>query len=277
MTIWEREAFQYRICNKCNSVFVCPAPTDDQLQSIYSWETYHAVKLAASKPSDFHRAFSVLIRAMPGRQMEILDFGCGDGSFLVEARHRGYVCEGIEYSRTTIEQVITRTSLRVGELSEVKESGRRFDVITLRDVLPHLPQPSVVLDDLRELLLPNGLFLFEGPLENNPNIVLIAARTSKRLQFAFGSPRFGSGPPTMLYRADSRSQRGFFRETMGYRELAFEVYETGWPYYLPSRKITSASVAAKQLLGLCAIASCKLFGPERALSGNRFIGLYSPR
>jgi SAM-dependent methyltransferase len=276
MTIWEHEAFQYRKCRNCNSVFVCPAPTQEQLRSIYSWDSYHAVKLAVSKPSDFDRTFAVLARAVPGSQVKILDFGCGDGSFLVEARHRGYACEGIEYSCATIEQVIRRTSLQVGDLSEVKASGRQFDLITLRDVLPHLPKPADVLVDLRPLLSPSGLFLFEGPLENNANIVLVAARIAKRLQLAFGSPQFGSGPPTMLYRADSQSQRDFFLLAMGYRELAFEVYETGWPYYLPSRKTTSVPTAVKQLLGLCAIASCRLFGPERILSGNRFIGLYSP-
>jgi SAM-dependent methyltransferase len=205
-----------------------------------------------------------------------LDVGCGGGSFLVAAKQAGYDCRGVEYDVSTIEQAAERTGLPVSTLEQVEEDRQLFDVIHMLDVLPHLTDPAGMMRRLQRLLAPDGLFFVEGPLENNASLVRFLATTSKRLRRGLGIDRAASIAPTMLMRLNSSAQREFFTGRLGYGECYFEVYETGWPYFVSDRAIDSLAVGLKQAIGALAIVVSRIErGPVRTL-GNRFYGIYRP-
>jgi len=89
----------------------------------------------------------------------LLDYGCGDGSFLAEARARGWNGRGIErHGRESARDGLSVVS----SLAELDE-GLRFDCATLWHVLEHLEDPVGALADLRRWIRPGGVVLAAVP------------------------------------------------------------------------------------------------------------------
>jgi SAM-dependent methyltransferase len=101
----------------------------------------------------------------------LLDIGCGRGTFLNEARKRGYLVAGIDFDRLNVELAKTRFGLNEvkAETLEVfvqKNPRKRFDVITFFEVLEHLPDPREFLRTVRSLLNPGGYIALSVPNRN---------------------------------------------------------------------------------------------------------------
>src|SRR5262249_53262011 len=158
----------------------------------------------------------------------LLDFGCGGGGFLAAAAARGHRCRGVEREASTIAKAGECSGVPVSSLSALLETGERFDVIHMSDVLPHLPDPPSTLHTLETLLAPGGVVFIEGPLEDHASLVRLAASSAKGLRRGLGLDAPARHAPTMLVRLDREAQLGFFTRRMGYRAVSFEVFETGW-------------------------------------------------
>ncbi len=107
----------------------------------------------------------------------VLDVGCAGGAFLVAAREMGFAVAGIEPARwmATYGRQQYQLDIRDGILEAGTFEERSFDVITLWDVIEHLPQPLETLTIARSLLKPGGVLLV-----NYPDIGTLAARTLGR-------------------------------------------------------------------------------------------------
>lgn len=106
----------------------------------------------------WQRLVRVLGRYCPAGRL--LDFGCGPGNFLVEARAQGYTVVGQEVAPLFLD-VCRRRGIAVAEdLAEIAaQHGRSFDCITSFDVIEHHPDPLQMLRDLRGLLRPGGTLM----------------------------------------------------------------------------------------------------------------------
>jgi len=275
-TIWNGKIFRYRRCESCETTSVDPVPDEAELKTIYAWDNYHSRHFGKRDNCDRHRASVAFLATQLPPERRLLDFGCGDGAYLLAARESGYHSHGVEYDRGVIEHAAQRSGVPVTSLEEVEALDMRFDVIHMNDVLPHLSDPSAVLHRLERLLAPNGVFFIEGPLENNASLVFWAASAGKRIRRRLGLDRPGEQPPTMLMRVTRDGQRRFFSDKMRYRELHFEICETGWPYYVAGRRLDSAAVVVKQAVGALAIATARLQPSRGRVLGNRFRGLFAP-
>jgi SAM-dependent methyltransferase len=105
--------------------------------------------------------------------MRILDVGCAGGAFLVAARDLGFDALGVEPSRWMADfgRRTYGVDIRDGLLLPGMFPEQSFDIITLWDVIEHIPQPNEILDLIRSLLRPSGLLLV-----NYPDIGSVAAR-----------------------------------------------------------------------------------------------------
>jgi SAM-dependent methyltransferase len=113
-------------------------------------------------------------KADPGRPLQVLDAGCGDGinlmglSRIFEALGRPAALTGIDYNELRIERARTLGidgDLRVGSLDATGFADGSVDLILLNHVLEHIPAKAPVLAELRRILRPGGLFIVGVPNE----------------------------------------------------------------------------------------------------------------
>ena len=141
-------------------------------------------------------------RAARRSGLRLLDIGCSSGLFLDEARAAGFEVRGAELSADTAafaREPLRRSTCTPATGATAGIADGSFDVITLFDVIEHLPDPLGELRAIRRLLKPGGLLL-----QSTPNIDGLFPRLSyalaKRLDY-WPHPE----PPHHLYQFSDRT------------------------------------------------------------------------
>lgn len=105
----------------------------------------------------------------PGKNPKILDIGCGFGTFVLFCRKQGYEAYGIDNAEFEINfaQRRMREELpaqhpdevyRLGSAESLPFDRESFAVVTLWNVLEHVPDYKKVLAEAHRVLRPGGLF-----------------------------------------------------------------------------------------------------------------------
>ena len=94
----------------------------------------------------------------------LLDYGCGGGKFLRRMRALGWDVTGVDFSATAVEAV-RASGIRAmqGMLPHPDLAPQSFDVVTLRHVLEHTPNPTEILREAWKLLDGGGLLVIQVP------------------------------------------------------------------------------------------------------------------
>lgn len=119
-----------------------------------------------SEPEFVHRrAAEITAKFSPYRQTNrFLDIGCGAGTFLRAARGCGWQAQGIEVSETSVARVRDLGfDVFHGEVQEAGYPSEHFDVITAVELLEHLVDPAVVVNEAARLLRKGGVFWATTP------------------------------------------------------------------------------------------------------------------
>jgi SAM-dependent methyltransferase len=91
------------------------------------------------------------------RPASLLDFGCGDGGFLLAASAKGWSAKGVEitpkHARSKGLDVVER----------IEDTAGSFDLITLWHSLEHVRSPREVLGTLSTRLAPGGRMIVSVP------------------------------------------------------------------------------------------------------------------
>jgi 2-polyprenyl-3-methyl-5-hydroxy-6-metoxy-1,4-benzoquinol methylase len=108
----------------------------------------------------------------------ILDVGCGNGEFLHTARVAGFQAEGIDVSAAAVE-VCRRRGLNAWQ-GDFLCTGRAasYDLVTMWDVIEHLPEPRAFVRRSFELLRPGGWLLIKTP--RNGQLAIRLSRLATR-------------------------------------------------------------------------------------------------
>ncbi len=96
----------------------------------------------------------------------ILDIGCGNAGLLHLARESGWDVAGMELSQQAADAIREDQGIDVivaDFLQYDNAEGRRYDVVALRHVLEHLPDPILAMRKMGDLLKDGGLALLEFP------------------------------------------------------------------------------------------------------------------
>ena len=146
----------------------------------------------------YHRAALAAV-TMRGR---LLDIGFGTGIFLDSAAKAGFDVWGIDFDRKNVEVAKERYRLDTVYCDSVadlkKKFGRgRFDVVTFFEVLEHLDAPAQFLDDVKDLLSPDGVIVLSVP--NRDRFIDTIGRCD--------------GPPNHLTRWSGPALKGFLEQT----------------------------------------------------------------
>lgn len=110
------------------------------------------------------KSFVSDIRAKANQDLRILDVGCGTGANLKMLREYG-VAEGVDISPQAVEFCHERglTDVRLGAAEELPHANDTFDLVTALDVIEHLDDESVGLNEIRRVLRPHGRTLLFVP------------------------------------------------------------------------------------------------------------------
>jgi SAM-dependent methyltransferase len=162
--LFERDGFHIVQCGACGLVYVGEDPAAIDFRALYD-ESYYTggqngafadyVGQAAGRRAAARRRLWTLRRLKArGR---LLDVGCAAGFFLAEAA-RHFDVRGVEPSTFAATFAREKLSLDVfnGTLHDAALPGASFDLITLWDVIEHVPDPAALLLEIRRLLAPGG-------------------------------------------------------------------------------------------------------------------------
>lgn len=147
------------------------APIDPQAAQRF-WDEQHA------------RMYDDFIgRYLAGRQGRLLDVGCGLGYFVKRvAAVPGWDAHGYEISRQAVayaRETLGLANVHCGKVEESHFAPGSFDVITLWDVIEHIPNPDPLLAHLWSLLTADGMLCMHTP---NAVIQLPKARLKRWLR-----------------------------------------------------------------------------------------------
>lgn len=164
--------FAHFVCRMCaHERFLNPESQSNA--ALYEEDAdYNADLSIAGNPEDLiqwsHReAISCLEKRHFSGTPAILDVGCFNGFFVVALRAKGYDATGIDFNKRAI--AYGRSVYGLGSaigtetLEELLRAGRRYDVITMFEVIEHLDDFPAVIDSAVALLNPGGLFIVSTP------------------------------------------------------------------------------------------------------------------
>lgn len=117
----------------------------------------------------------------PGR--DLLDVGSGDGTYVKSAVDRGFNAVGVEISATAAEFAAATFKIEIirGDFVTLEIPPESRDVVTMWDVLEHLPNPMPALEKAVRVLRPGGhLFIL------TPNTKGISSRLRGRRWWVYG-------------------------------------------------------------------------------------------
>jgi len=120
---------------------------------------------------------------LEGKTGNILDVGCGLGYFLKRVSSvPGWTPYGSEISKPAVD--FAKIHLRLsnvysGRLEDAPLHDIAFDVVTLWDVIEHLPEPYPLLDRIFHLLKPRGILFLHTP---NVRVQLAKARLKRAIK-----------------------------------------------------------------------------------------------
>ncbi|MDZ4683948.1 MAG: class I SAM-dependent methyltransferase [Planctomycetaceae bacterium] len=162
----------------------------------YAARHQRAFFLSFSHNSRFAYACRTVAK-LAGRKL--LDYGCGDGTFLAAVRDQFPDAVGADIAADQVADCIERfgsaSTIRFTTCEALREDGYRqqFDVVCCMEVLEHCPQPVVedVLDELARLAALGAVVLISVPVETGPT--LLAKQFLRRIAGWRGVPGYQQG------------------------------------------------------------------------------------
>ncbi|MHB8155090.1 MAG: class I SAM-dependent methyltransferase [Candidatus Omnitrophota bacterium] len=161
--------FDYVCCNVCSLRYAAKIPkvTED----VYSDNSYLSETIDLQGDIDYRkkRFISERIKLVSGfvgdpSKKKLLDVGCGVGTFLEAAIKAGFSAFGQELGQELVQWTSKRLGIPIYSepVSKLKAKGK-FDVITLFDVIEHVPNPTDLIMDCKRLLKKEGIILVFTP------------------------------------------------------------------------------------------------------------------
>jgi len=155
------ETFSVSRCVSCGLGHTDPRP--DNLSPYYPVAYYGGCHGLTARMC-IHRRMRMLslsslrVRTPDSGPPSILDIGCGDGSFLLEAKAQGWRVAGVERFPDAARAAGLTIATDTDELQ-----GQQFDCITLWHSLEHMTEPGKMLKQIKALLKQDGKVIIAIP------------------------------------------------------------------------------------------------------------------
>lgn len=162
-------------CRHCGLIYQNPRVTAPELSAYYPDEYLPYREEPTSLVERFNAAHALnrrcsqLMKHHP-QVGTLLDVGCATGHFLNAMQERGWRVSGVELNGYAADYARKTFDLEIftGTLAEAVFPESSFDVVTMWDVLEHVPDPKETLAEIARILKPGGLLALSLP---NPQSV----------------------------------------------------------------------------------------------------------
>jgi glycosyltransferase involved in cell wall biosynthesis/SAM-dependent methyltransferase len=148
-------------CRNCGMIFCGEIPSDESLKAYYG-----KYPTDQEMPSLISKRYNELFdKFEPYRKTNnILDFGCGNGFLLDEAKKRGWNVYGTEFDSRYVENC-RKKGIHMFQVPVTADDfrGVEFDVITCIEVIEHLVRPAEEVELFYSLLRNEGLLYITTP------------------------------------------------------------------------------------------------------------------
>ncbi|MBT0663926.1 methyltransferase domain-containing protein [Geobacter pelophilus] len=179
-------------CSHCGSAHIAPYPTENELTEYYN-SNYTEMELADKidtgvnhklrysdeyKPNVYNEYSYSLADARcdlskVAEQGDILDYGCANGVFLEFLSNNGISKEklyGYDVGADMISDAIRNGFNCTASIEDLSE--KKFSLVTLWDVIEHVPYPKDTVRQIKSLLKNGGEVLVQTPHFNDLAILL---------------------------------------------------------------------------------------------------------
>ena len=159
-------------CAGCGLAYIANPPSMDELKLLYSAAASYHASLCDPASATFagqHRIAERHLRetrrgagAGAGR---LLDVGCSIGQFLDLARTAGFSVSGLEMNQSSAEFARGHYGVEVAEgtIHDWPAAAGSLDILTMFDVIEHVPDPLGDLCKAFDLVVPGGTVVLSTP------------------------------------------------------------------------------------------------------------------
>ena len=156
---------RYYKCNNCLFVFQHPLPNSKKLKELYSKEYFDQNYFKNNKDFKLRKIQykldkQIILKYYKDKKTnKILDYGCGNGTFLKLFKSKKV---GFEFNKdANVDSSIQRVPLK-------KVFNGKYDLIIMRGVIEHIPNFDEIIKKLSKCVKKNGLFYITAtPNTNN--------------------------------------------------------------------------------------------------------------
>jgi SAM-dependent methyltransferase len=130
----------------------------------------------------------------------LLDVGCSDGTFVSGAHYKCQRAVGVDVDRENLKKAqesCADAEFYYGSADDLPFDNAMFSVVTMLDVLEHVPDPEGSLKEVDRVLRPGGRFIISVPHRGTFGFV----DAQKSIMFAVGRKLLlGKGDPILEHR-----------------------------------------------------------------------------
>lgn len=161
---------EFELFHEADLDMLVTKPTPNDLDKYYESQAYishtDSKKSLVDKIYQLVKGYSLkrkvsLLNSFETSKKTVLDIGAGTGDFLLTAKKKNWIVEGIEPNTSARNRASEKGVVLNSNLEEA--SGRKFQVITLWHVLEHLPDLEQQIASIVSLLEENGTLVIAVP------------------------------------------------------------------------------------------------------------------
>lgn len=161
-SLGSKEGFDVHRCRTCGSLFVDQLPPVEAGLDYDGY--YHEGNLTV--PEFVHRRLAEMVGELEPFRLTSrwIDIGCGAGSLLRAVARAGWRAQGTEIAPQPVQMLRAEGyDVLLGDAAELELELGAYDVVSLIEVIEHVPEPRALMARAAALLRPGGVLFMTTP------------------------------------------------------------------------------------------------------------------